>query len=319
MTRGSEEARLQPAPFRQLAGDTLPPARAFWVRAVDGVRLRLALWAGEGPRGTVLLFPGRTEYAEKYAPVAARLVSAGLAVLAIDWRGQGASARLLDDPRPGHVGNFAEYQADVDALTQAADGLGLPRPWHLLAHSMGGCIGLRALIRGGVPVATAAFSSPMWGIRVSPLPPRVGNRLATGLATAARRSGRSGRSTRGPSSVLDIAFSANLLTGNVDEYARFMREAAAWPDLHLGAATWGWVGAALAECRSLAALPSPALPALITVSGREALVMPGAIRSRAADWPAATLLELPQARHEALFELPEIRDPLLQAIIARMT
>ena len=52
---------------------------------------------------------------------------------------------------------------------------------------------------------------------------------------------------------------------------------------------------------------------------REALVMPGAIRSRAAGWPAATLLQLPQARHEALFELPEIRDPLLQAVLGRMT
>ena len=308
---------MQPAPYRQLPGDTLPPARAFWLRAADGVRLRASLWGEDDARRTVLLFPGRSEYAEKYAPAAVRFTAAGFAVLAIDWRGQGASARLLQDPRLGHVGQFAEYQTDVDALTQAAELLGLPRPWHLLAHSMGGCIGLRSLLRG-LPVASAAFSSPMWGIRVSSLPPRIGDRLANGLATAARRAGRSGRSTSGPSSVLDIAFSGNLLTGNVMEYTRFMREAVAWPELQLGAATWGWLGAAMAECRALAALPSPSLPSLITVSGREALVLPGAIRRRAAAWSGATLLELPQACHEALFEGPDIRDRVIDDILSHM-
>lgn len=307
---------MEPAPFRQLPGDPLPPARAFWTAAGDGMRLRLALWRGTDARGSVLLFPGRTEYAEKYAPVAARLNAAGLAVLAIDWRGQGASARLLADPRPGHVGDFADYQADVDALAQAAEALALPRPWHLLGHSMGGCIGLRALSRG-LPVTTAAFSAPMWGIRVAPLPPRLGSRVATGLASAAGRAGRGGRTVPGASSVLDIAFSKNLLTGDVWEYTRFMREAVAWPDLQLGPASWGWLGAAMAECRALAALPAPAVPALITVSGREAIVLPGAIRARAAAWAGARLLELPEARHEALFEVPPVREAVMTAILER--
>ena len=38
------------------------------------------------------------------------------------------------------------------------------RPLHLLAHSMGGCIGLRAVIEG-MPVAACVFTGPMWGIK----------------------------------------------------------------------------------------------------------------------------------------------------------
>ena len=95
-------------------------------------------------RGSVLLFPGRTEYVEKYAPVAHRLMAEGYDVLSIDWRGQGMSDRLQPNPRPGHIRDFADYQHDVVEMIVAAEQLDLPRPWHLLAHPMGGCIGLAA-------------------------------------------------------------------------------------------------------------------------------------------------------------------------------
>lgn len=307
---------MEPAPFHQFPDDPLPAAEAFTTAAADGVRLRLALWRASSARGSVLLFPGRSEYLEKYAPVAARLTGEGLSVLGIDWRGQGASSRLLADPRPGHIGDFADYQRDVAAMVQAAEALALPRPWRLLAHSMGGCIGLRALTRG-LPVETAAFSAPMWGIRIASLPPRLGTGVAEGLASAAGRAGRGGRTVPGASSVLDIAFSRNLLTGDVFQYTRFMREAVAWPELQLGPATWGWVGAAVAECRALTALPPPPVPALISVSGRDAIVLSSAIRARAAAWPRARLLELPEARHEGLFEVPPVREALMAAIVER--
>ncbi|MBK5925929.1 alpha/beta hydrolase, partial [Rhodobaculum claviforme] len=74
---------MQPA---TLFTDTVPmPAdgRAVWLRTADGVRLRAAVWPGA--RGTVLLFPGRTEVVEKYGDVIARLVAAGWGVLTLDW------------------------------------------------------------------------------------------------------------------------------------------------------------------------------------------------------------------------------------------
>lgn len=308
--------RGQPAPFRQLPGDPRRPAQAFWTQADDGVTLRLALWpAATGSRGSVLLFPGRTEYIEKYAGVAQFLTDAGYDVLSIDWRGQGLSGRLLGDARLGHVGQFADYQRDVVELVVAAADLDLPRPWHLLSHSMGGCIGLAAL-HDGLPVASAAFSAPMWGINLRQMP----HGVAIGIAYLAGRLGRAGRPAPGSGSalgtyVLDESFSANLLTADPDEWCRMLREAAAWPNMTLGGASYGWVGKALNECLRLSRLDSPDIPALASLGGQERIVSSSAIRDRMARWPGATLMEVPEARHEIMMCTPERRAAFLSAAL----
>lgn len=306
------------APFHQLPGDGSAPAGAFWATADDGVRLRMALWRSEPDtaRGSILLFPGRTEYIEKYAPVAHRLTAEGYAVLAIDWRGQGLSGRLQHDPRPGHVGDFADYQRDVVEMVVAATELDLPRPWHLLAHSMGGCIGLAAL-HGDLPVATAVFSAPMWGINLRQMP----HGVAMGISYLAGRLGRGGRAAPGSGAggtyLLDEAFSANLLTSDADEWCRLLREAAAWPDLTIGGASFNWVSRALNECSRLDKLASPDLPMTASLGSEEKVVSAAAVRSRAARWPGARLLEVEGARHEVMMEGPALREAFLTAALAQ--
>ena len=305
------------APFRQLPGDRARPARAFWTVADDGITLRLAHWPGAAdPQGSILLFPGRTEYVEKYAQVAGDLSGAGYDVLAIDWRGQGLSDRLLPDARVGHVGDFSHYQRDVAAMAAAADRMALPRPWHLLAHSMGGCIGLAAL-HGDLPVASAAFTAPMWGINLRQMP----HGMAVGMAYLAGRLGRGGHPAPGSGGalgtyVLDESFGANLLTTDAEAWCRMLREAAAWPDLTLGGASFGWVGKALNECSRLSRLPSPALPALVALGGQERVVSAAAIRDRVARWPAASLVEFPDARHEIMMCKPDRRAAFLEAALS---
>ncbi|MTE01336.1 alpha/beta fold hydrolase [Paracoccus sp. YIM 132242] len=309
--------QARPAPFRQLPGDPSRPAQAFRVQADDGVTLRLAHWAASADsRGSVLLFPGRTEYVEKYAGIAQALTAAGYDVLAIDWRGQGLSDRLLPDARVGHVGQFADYQRDVARMVEAATNMGLPRPWHLLAHSMGGCIGLAAL-HGGLPVASAAFSAPMWGINLRQMP----HGVAVGMAYLAGRLGRGARPAPGSGGalgtyVLDESFSANLLTTDADAWCRMVREAAAWPDLTLGGASFDWVGKALNECLRLSRLDSPAVPALVSLGGQEKVVSATAIRDRVARWPGATLLEIPEVRHEIMMCAPGHRAAFLSAALS---
>ncbi|WP_199257970.1 alpha/beta fold hydrolase [Paracoccus binzhouensis] len=309
---------MKPAPFNTLPGDPLPTARAFWLRADDGVRLRVAHWPAGGAEGTVLLFPGRTEYVEKYAETAAELNAAGLEVLAIDWRGQGLSDRLQADLRPGHVGSFADYQRDVVELVVAAQELDLPRPWHLLAHSMGGAIGLAAL-EAGLPVDSAAFSAPMWGIALRGLP----EWLVLGLVTILCRLGRSGRpaprSGGEESFVLLDPFRDNLLTHDGRRWGRLVAEAAAWRDISVGGASNGWLREAILECRRMAALPSPALPALIALGDGERIVSAPAIRARAVGWPGATLLELAECRHEPMMERDPVRARFLEAVLAHFS
>lgn len=306
----------RPAPFRQLPDNTSRPAQAFWVQADDSVNLRLAVWQGhDRPRGSILLFPGRTEYIEKYAGLARSLNEAGYDVLAVDWRGQGLSDRLLPQARVGHVGQFADYQRDVIEVVVAATELGLPRPWHLLAHSMGGCIGLEALHRD-LPVQSAAFSAPMWGVNLRQMP----HGVALGIAYLAGRLGRGDRAAPGSGAagtyVLDEGFSVNLLTDDAGEWCRMVREAAAWPDITLGGASFDWVGKALNECLRLARLPSPDVPALISVGGQEKVVSAAAIRDRAARWPGAELLQIEDARHEVMMSSPAQRQLFVTAALS---
>ncbi|MCZ0962274.1 alpha/beta fold hydrolase [Paracoccus benzoatiresistens] len=290
------------------------------MQADDGVKLRLAHWAAAADnRGSVLLFPGRTEYIEKYAGIAQSLNASGYQVLSIDWRGQGLSARLLPDARLGHVGQFSDYQRDVVEMVVAATDMSMPRPWHLLAHSMGGCIGLEALHQG-LPVESAAFSAPMWGINLRQMP----HGVAVGMAYLAGRLGRGGRPAPGSGGalgtyVLDESFSANLLTADPDEWCRMVREAAAWPDLTLGGASFDWVGKALNECLRLSRLGSPDLPALASLGGGERVVSAAAIRDRVARWPHATLLEIPEVRHEIMMCTPDHRAAFLSAALSLFT
>ncbi|MEP5187140.1 MAG: alpha/beta hydrolase, partial [Marinomonas sp.] len=159
---------------------------AHWIHTHDGLRLRAGHWPAQTSdqtpaKGTVLLFPGRTEYIEKYGDAAAIFAQNGLGTLAIDWRGQGLADRLLKDAVLGHIDEFANYQADVAAMIELATTLELPKPWFLLGHSMGGAIGLRALMEG-LPVQAAAFSAPMWDIKLpGPLRP-----VAYGMGAFAR-------------------------------------------------------------------------------------------------------------------------------------
>jgi lysophospholipase len=309
---------MQQAPFLQLPDDTLAPASAFFVQADDGKRLRLAFWETDNntPRGSILLFPGRTEYVEKYSPIARRLTDEGYHVLGIDWRGQGLSDRLQDDPLPGHVDKFSDYQRDVHELVAAAILKALPKPWHLLAHSMGGCIGLAAL-ENGLPVQSAVFSAPMWGINLR----KIHHGPALGISYIAERIGRGGLAVPGSGGTfstyaLEEGFKENLLTSNVDEWSRLTREAGHWPELTIGGASFHWAGEALTECTRLSRIPSPKLPVLVSLGSEEKIVATQAIHDRVAKWPNARLIAIEGAKHEVMLETPVRRDQFFAAMLA---
>ena len=270
--------------------------------------MRAAHWPG-GERGTVLLFPGRTEYIEKYGEVAARLVAHGLHVATIDWRGQGLSERTHRDESVGHVDEFAEYQRDVAALLAfAAD---LPRPLHLLAHSMGGAIGLRAL-HEGLPVKAAVFSAPMWGLTMKPhLRP-----AAWVLSSLSRHLSFDGNYApgTGPAHLVETAaFELNALTGDRAQWERMQRQYAAHPELALGGPSLAWLNEALKEMKALRAIPAPDVPAMAGVGTREAIVAPYAIHDRMRGWGETRVYE--GGQHELMMEVPETRGAFLGAAL----
>jgi len=305
--------RPDPAPYRKDLAEGPEAARAVWVDTSDGLRLRVGFFE-TGERGTVLIFPGRTEAIEKYGRLAGHIAAMGYSSVAIDWRGQGFADRLLDNPLIGHVEHFHDYQHDVEAVVAAARAAGFPEPFFLLAHSMGGAIGLRALLRG-LPVRAAVFTGPMWGIQLP-----VWVRPLTGLiGSGAQLLGVADRfapTTGAEPYLLNTRFEDNLLTRTPEVLDFMTRQIRGEPQIALAGPSINWVHAARTETRALERQASPDIPCLTLLGEDEQIVCVDAIRARMAAWPGAELLEIEGGRHEVLMESPARLDPLLNRIAA---
>lgn len=286
--------------------------RAVWLRS-GNTPLRAAIWGG-GRRGTALIFNGRTEYIEKYGPVITALRERGFNIATLDWRGQGLSGRALSNPLKGHVEDFSRYQDDVRAFMAADEVKALAGPHLLICHSMGGCIGTRALLEGHVKPAGVVFSAPMLGLHLSG-PARFAARVMTRLASLF---GGRGLFRPGPGAskpyILTAEPGANTLTSDHANFIRFREQLEKEPRFQIAGPTLGWLGAAFDEMRALSRAPAPDAPALYMLGSDEEIVSPKAVRAQAARHKGARLLELSGARHEAFFETEVIRDQLWREI-----
>ena len=305
---------MKSAPLRNDLADGPEDGEAWWVTASDGVRLRIGAFNRAAENGTVLLFPGRTEYIEKYGRTARDLADLGMATLVIDWRGQGLADRMLEDPRTGHVGVFEDYQHDVAAMKSMVKVLDLPRPLHLLAHSMGGCIGLRSVM-DGLPVASAVFSGPMWGIRIAnPVRPaawalsRISKSVGLGHVYAP--------GTGEDSYVASAEFEDNLLTRDPETWDYMRRQILAHPELQLGGPSLHWLHEALAETRALARRVSPNVPCICFTGTNERIVDVDRIKARMANWPGGRLEMMRDGEHEVMMEVPATRERVIAESIA---
>lgn len=300
---------LAPAPFFTDIFPGPDTGLAHWAETPDHKRVRVAHWPLEGAKGTVLLFPGRTEYIEKYGTTAASFAKRGLAVMTIDWRGQGLSDRLLPDARIGHVGTFTDYQKDVGTMMRAARALQLPRPYFLLAHSMGGAIGLRAAMEG-LSVQAAAFTAPMWGIQIAPqLRP-----LALSLSRLMPRIGQGHRlpmGTKYESYITAEPFEGNMLTTDQMMYDMMRDQLGAHPEFALGGPSYVWLREALAETKHLASRAAPSLPCITFLGANERIVDTRRIHQRMENWKGGKLQIIEGAEHEILMESPAVREAAL--------
>lgn len=300
--------------FEDVAGGP-PGGVAHWLTTSDDVRIRIGHWCPDGTaKGTVLMFPGRTEYIEKYGHVARELVARGYAMLAIDWRGQGLADRPLPERDIGYVAQFIDYQKDIAAALRATRKLDLPRPFHLLAHSMGGSIGLRSVMEG-LPVQTCAFTAPMWGIQMAPIMRPIG----MAMVYSGKKLGFGENlvpNSRLESYVLNQAFDGNTLTTDVPMYQLMRDQLTAHPELGLGGPSLHWLGEALSETDHLAERSSPDMPCITFLGSHEQIVDPQRIRNRMNNWPRGTLEIVDGAQHEVLMDTPTTRKSVFDRLEA---
>ncbi|MFK7835341.1 MAG: alpha/beta fold hydrolase [Sulfitobacter sp.] len=303
---------LAPAP---LFTDVHPgPAggAAYWAQTSDGKKIRVGHWPLETAKGTVLLFPGRTEYIEKYGVTAQGLAQRGLAMLSLDWRGQGLADRLYSDPLVGHVDSFQDYQKDVAAMMRAARELSLPRPYFLLAHSMGGCIGLRAVMEG-LGVQAAAFTGPMWGIHVKPHLRGMAKILSNVMPRIGKGYDLPPGTTKDPY-VLNESFDDNMLTTDKKMFEMMRDQLKAHPQLALGGPSYVWLREAFNETLHLSERAAPNLPAVTWLGSRERIVGVPRIHERMENWTGGRLEIVEGAEHEVLMEGESTRTEILDGL-----
>ena len=288
-------------------------AAIVWIDAPDGVRLRAAHWPGA--RATVLLLSGRGEYIEQYRETVDALLDRGFGVWMFDWRGQGLSTRPLTDPLKHHVLNFERYLDDAELLLDRHVVPGLEgRALLMVAHSMGGHLGLRLLTRRPELFARAVISAPMidflgWGAGM-----RAFARMVFRVGCLLGLTERFGPGTPSRPN-LDPVFEGNPLTSCPERFAARATLLRLTPAVHLGGATWGWLRAATQSQAALQrAVGRITVPTLVAIAGVDRLVDSRTTRAFVRRLPQGEALELPGARHELLREHDRYRLPFWAAI-----
>ncbi len=294
----SKKCRFQAGPLLKSIAEGPELGKAFWLKTSDNIRIRLAHWMGSKRHGTVFLLPGRTEYIEKYGRTAKIICDLGYDVIVLDWRGQGLSDRLDGDPLLGQIKEFSEYQRDLDAAIDFSQRYHLPEPWFILAHSMGGGIGLRAAHRN-LGFKAAAFTGPMWGI-VGPVLINPFKHIIAKLGIVLGQADNYALTTSRESYTAVSEFLGNTLTKDQEMWSYMKRQVIEHPNLQLAGPSYRWVNAALREINELHALPPPECPGLCLVGDGESIVEKNRIKTLMSSWSNGRLIEVPDALHEIL-------------------
>lgn len=283
------------------------------VPAADGWPLRTLDRPSPGARGSILWLGGRGDIIEKYLESFAAWHDAGWQVTAMDWRGQGGSGRITDDPSLGHIDDFGIWLDDLATFWRDWKAR-TPAPHVLMGHSMGGHLVLRALIERRVDPDAAVLSAPMLGF-AGRMPKWLSGAVAGLLGRVMPRT-RAWKQNERPAPP-DASRQA-FLTHDSDRYADELWWKTEKPELALGPPSWGWLAAAARSFDVIdrpGAMESVTTPVLIVATDGDRLVSPQAIHAAAKRLPHGELLMLDtSAAHEVLREVDAARDQLMSRI-----
>jgi lysophospholipase len=282
------------------------------VKAV-GATLRAARFPAApdvAAKGVCVLLNGQTEFIEKYFEVIDELRERGFAVATMDWRGQGGSTRMTEDSRKSFVGDFSEYDEDLDTLMNwiVTPMLAAGEKPVALAHSMGAHNLLRLLTRRPSSFAAGVVSAPMIGISFRGQREFLVRAVTGYQMWRGQRAGWVwGMEARDPHKV---TFATQLVTSDPQRFERTQMLLREHPDLRQAGATWGWLAAAL---RSMDWLKAPAraeaitTPLLVVGAGKDRICLTPQAKAFAQRLPQADYVELKEAEHEILMERNPIR------------
>ncbi|MFP4313394.1 MAG: alpha/beta fold hydrolase [Alphaproteobacteria bacterium] len=307
---GLEERFTQPAGFR---------FHSFEREQGRRIRFGSVFPKDSYPDAVVLCLPGLSECIEKYFETARDLLDKNLAVYIMDWMGQGGSDRYTDNPHKRHSAGFEEdvkdlayfYSEYIKHSSVVPDKGRLPLA--MLAHSMGGNIGLRFMAENPDVVECASISAPMAGIAMlNQIPKPVVRPLAEVFARIAGDKYAFHQYDWGVNPLHEPG--KGIYSNDAARDSLHRQWVDANPDLQIGGVTFGWVRDAVASCQKLhKAAPAIQKHVILGLAEQDTIVDNDAIRSLHASLPNSKLLEFQNAKHEILMETDDIRREFLNS------
>lgn len=250
----------------------------------------------------IFISTGRTEAAIKYKELIFDLYNNGYSIYIHDHRGQGLSGRMTEDPEMGYIDTFQYYIDDMKYFYQYHIKPKNYKKTYLLAHSMGGAIGMSYLQQYPNDFNAAAFSSPMFGLK----PPICS---IVKVLDSEKPKYAIGESEYNEDKT---TFKGNTLTGSELRYYRMMDAFAKVPKARLGGATYSWVHKSCQQFKYLFSnIDKINTPFLLFLAENEQIVYPYAHQKfvTAAKKLGKDCLayEVENAQHELLIEKDEQR------------
>jgi len=261
-------------------------------------------------KGAVVLSTGRTEGAVKYAELIFDLYNNGYSVYIHDHRGQGFSGRMAADPEMGHVDNFQYYIDDLKAFHDRYVAAGNHSHVFLLAHSMGGTIGMSYIEQHPGDFDAAVFSSPMLGLSayICPLAKLLSGKT---IKYAPGQTGYTNDSTD---------FQGNSVTGSVARYHFKIGVYENHPKAKVGGPSVQWLEQSCKQMkRVFREVENIEIPCLVFSADNETVVNPkafGKFVSKATKKGVnIQLIPVESAKHELLMEKDLQRNLVLEQTI----
>ena len=264
----------------------------------DGVPLYCVSYAADHPAATVLIVHGFTENTVKYSELIHSLLRNGFSVLMYDQRGHGRSGRDPDiaDPSVTHVDVFEDYLSDMEIVCDRLLAP-MPKPYLLIAHSMGGAVGSLYLEKHPETFSGAALCSPMIAPNTFGIPAAVASAVC-GIGSFF------GRRKRHPFFMKPYSGPEDFDTSCATDPVRFAwydAIKAAHPEFQNSAPTYGWTRESLRVRRMILAPGEPekiACPVLLSTAEHDGNVLPGPQQELISRVPRGKRVLVRGARHE---------------------
>lgn len=256
---------------------------------------------------SLVILPGRTEPATKYAEVIYDLRNKGFNIFIMSHQGQGESDRLLVDHERSYIVRFSDFVRD---FAQFMDSVVKPHgnDLYLLAHSMGGAISVHYLAQNPTVFKKAVLVAPMLQINTDPYPETIARYYAKLLVSI----GKGKHYAPGQPAYVRLPFEVNPTTNSEARYDAETDMLNTNPYFQMGGATARWVHESLKATRYTDKLPVKT-PVLLLQAGKDLIVRPWR-QNRFCKASFCTLKPFFEAKHEILMEKDSIRDEAFKEI-----